>query len=826
VTTTLDRPLLTGPANGGVAARRAVIHWAWRQLRRGWRQQFVVTVLLALAVLGAVVGGSAATNLTPRADARFGRADELVQLDASNPQTLQAGIALARQRLGRIELIDRQYVPVPGSVETLELRGADPNGAYGSPLIVLRQGRLPKGAGETALTDGAAQLLDLRIGGTLTAGGQHRTVVGRVENPRDFKDDFALVAPGTLTPQAVTVLANTSPDTFDAYRQASKTPLVTQTLQSSGRAASGGVLAVVTVLLLLISLVAAAAFAVIAQRRLRQIGMLAAIGATQKQLRLVLLANGAAVGIFAAVAGTVGGLLTWIPVCGLLESAAGHRIAPTSVPGGLVVECALLAIAMATAAAWWPARTVARVPIVIALSDWPPQPKPSHRPAVLALVFLVVGVGSLALANQENPLLIIIGTLGTVLGILFVSPLAIKVIGLAGSRAPIAPRLALRDLARYRARSAAALAAISLALGIPAAIIITATAAQDTEATGNLSNGEILVRIGQPDDPVIPLRTDAELAALTTQVNRIAAQLSRPKVIPLDMAVDPTIKPEPGFQDSQGGQPVAELGIPRGATAADDASGTDRFSGSLGSVPLYVATPEVLAFLRVDPAIISPTTDLLTTQHGQAEIPNITHPETLTNIVRIKGSGYTSEPNSVLTTGGLERRHWGRIRMGWLVESGKPLTSAQLVSTRHIAAGAGVTVETRNQQRSLGQIRAIAAAAGMLLALGVLAMTIGLIRIETAGDLRTLTATGASSRIRRTLTAATAGGLALTGAVLGTLGAYAGLLAGYSRDMGKLSHVPVLYLLVIAIGVPLAAAAAGWVLAGREPPVISRHAIE
>ena len=56
----------------------------------------------------------------------------------------------------------------------------------------------------------------------------------------------------------------------------------------------------------------------------------------------------------------------------------------------------------------------------------------------------------------------------------------------------------------------------------------------------------------------------------------------------------------------------------------------------------------------------------------------------------------------------------------------------------------------------------------MLVALGVLAMTVGLIRSETAGDLRTLTATGASSATRRTLNAATAGALALLGGILGT----------------------------------------------------------
>ena len=40
---------------------------------------------------------------------------------------------------------------------------------------------------------------------------------------------------------------------------------------------------------------------------------------------------------------------------------------------------------------------------------------------------------------------------------------------------------------------------------------------------------------------------------------------------------------------------------------------------------------------------------------------------------------------------------------------------------------------------------AIATAAGALLALAILAMTVGLIRSESAGDLRTLTATGATA---------------------------------------------------------------------------------
>jgi putative ABC transport system permease protein len=121
---------------------------------------------------------------------------------------------------------------------------------------------------------------------------------------------------------------------------------------------------------------------------------------------------------------------------------------------------------------------------------------------------------------------------------------------------------------------------------------------------------------------------------------------------------------------------------------------------------------------------------------------------------------------------------------------------------------------------------AIASSAGALLALGILAMTVGLIRGESAADLRTLTATGATSRIRRTLTATTAGALALVGTLLGVAGAYVVLLATYYDDLGYLSHVPALYLGLAVIGVPLAAIAAGWLLAGREPPAIARTVLD
>jgi putative ABC transport system permease protein len=190
------------------------------------------------------------------------------------------------------------------------------------------------------------------------------------------------------------------------------------------------------------------------------------------------------------------------------------------------------------------------------------------------------------------------------------------------------------------------------------------------------------------------------------------------------------------------------------------------------------------------------------------------------------GSDSARTPPTFITLNGLRRHGWAQIPAGWLVESSRPLTRDQIADARDVAAGTSLTVETRRGTTSYAKPMAIATAAGALLALAILAMTVGLIRGESAGDLRTLTATGATSSTRRTLTAATAGALALLGALLGVAGAYVVLAATYRDDLGYLSDVPVLYLALAVVGVPLAAVAAGWLLAGREPPAIVRPAIE
>jgi putative ABC transport system permease protein len=843
--TTLAHPeALRGAGNGGIAARRAVVRWAWRVLRREWRQQLLVVTLLTVAVAAAIGSVTIASNSVPAVYFDLGSANLLLNFDGSDPQKLEAGLDAARRSFGTIEVIGHRTVRVPGGVETVDYRSQAPGGPYGGELLALLRGSYPAGADEVAVTNGVAETLQLELGSILALDGHRRTVVGIVENPRKLSDEFALVSPSSASPDRVTALADATTQSRDSFYD------TLDDRNAAGRAFAGSqergndvspateklaMFSVATVFLLLASLVAAAGFAVVAQRRLRQLGMLAAVGATQKQVRLVLVSNGALVGAVAAVIGTIAGLGLWVALAPTLESAVDHRIDRLSLPWDLIALAVLLAVVGATAAAWWPGRTVARLPVVLALSGRPPAPRPARHSAIAAAALIAAGIGALALSNRDKPALIVAGLVATILGSLLLGPLAIRIFARTAGRAPVAARLALRDLARYQARSGAALAAITLALGIAATFVVIASAEEKKEADRiaaslpNVTDHQIRVYTGtgqQPELIPLPLQTPAELARSAARVRRLAAGLGQATVIPLWKAYDPDERPIVTFEGD------------RALFSVSLASQIDPKSWTRGS-GIYVATPGLLRHLGVDPAGIDPSAEFLADPTVPTDELAILKPEArehlpVTNVQHIdsravlgSGEGETgSVPDSYVTLKGLRSYGWKQVPAGWLVESSRPLTNEQIADARDLAAEAGLTIETQQVRPSYATPRDIATVAGAALALVVLAMTVGLIRSEGAGDLRILTATGAPARIRRSLTAATAGALALLGALLGVIGAYVVLAATYHDDLGYLSGVPFLYLALLVVGVPLAAAAAGWLLGGREPQSIARPVME
>ena len=122
--------------------------------RREWRQQVLVTALLAVAVAAAIGSITVASNSGAADNAEFGTANYLLRFDGTDPRKLQAGLDSTKKSFGTIDVIGHRAVPVPGGVETVDYRSQNPSGAYGAELLTLRRGTYPVGPGQVAVTDG------------------------------------------------------------------------------------------------------------------------------------------------------------------------------------------------------------------------------------------------------------------------------------------------------------------------------------------------------------------------------------------------------------------------------------------------------------------------------------------------------------------------------------------------------------------------------------------------------------------------------------------------------------------------------------------------
>jgi putative ABC transport system permease protein len=807
-----------------------------------------VLALLVVAVAATTVGLGVASNSTIlKADPTFGTANTIMTLPGSDPE-LSLDLAAIRSRFGATDVIGHQTIPLPGSVASIDLRAQDPNGPYGHPTLRLDSGRYPTGPGEVAVTAGLAQTLGLSVGSTWSESGQTRRVVGVVENPLNLLDQFALVAPGQASPPAqVSVLLDANQRALESFRLPSETGISIGGRGKTGKTAAEAVVLVMETLgLLFVGLMAVAGFTVMAQRRLRALGMLGSLGATDKHIRMVLLANGAAVGATAAIGGVAVGLAAWMAFAPTLQSIAAHRIDSFALPWWAIAAAMILAFLTAVAAAWWPARAVIRVPVVAALSGRPPRPQPAHRFAILGGALLAAGIVLLAFADRRRVGFIIGGTIATAIGLLLLAPLTIGGLAAAGRRSTISVRLALRDLARFQARSGAALGAITLGIAITAIIVISASAAQAPTGPGNLPANELVMYLtpGGAGNQ-IPALSASQQQLATADVDRLAAAIHASSVLALEQAYNPQSPIAPALPGGPGG------GQPAGYETASLAKVTQMPHGEsiTTMITLYVASPDLLAHYGISANQILPTSDILAVRSdlgglkifapggppgpspagrpgpagSQPGRDGIAEPaiQTLKQL-----PAYSSDPGTLITSRAMQTLGLQPIPAAWLIQTAHPLTTDQINSARKAAAAAGLYMEARTAQRSLGPLRNWATTSGILLALGVLGMTVGLIRSETANDVRILAATGASSSTRRSLTGVTAGALALLGALVGTAGAYAALLAWHRSDLHSLGRVPWLNLIVILAGLPVIATAAGWLLAGREPQAIARRPLE
>ncbi len=849
-----EPPDLDSDAGNGIVARRAVIRWGWRLFRREWRQQLLVLGLLTVAVAATVWGASVVTNSQiPPSYPTFGTGAAQVTLPGSDPR-LAADIAAIADRWGPADLIEEQNVTA-GTGQSVQLRAESPHGHYNSPLLGLVSGTFPVGPGQVALTSQVAGVYGAHAGGTWHAAGTTWQVTGVVQDPSSLVDQFALVAPGQIRHpgQVIMLLGPAAGQELLSDQTVPGVPAASvsvPTQQVSGVSPAVQILVVEVLGLAFIGLVSVASFSVMAQRRLRALGMLGAIGATERNLRLVMVAGGLVVGATAALAGAVLGLAAWFGYAPTVQRDTGHAVDAAHVPWWAFAIGMVLAIATSALASSRPAKTMAAVPVVTALSGRPSPPKAVHRSALPGVIVFAVGLACLAsagglegLAGDNGPgsggggdrdrLFLLAGLVITVTGICLLAPLAISVLAAgAAPRLPVAIRIALRDLVRYRARSGAALAATTFAVFLAMGICVIASIKFDSPLNWigpDLSSSQATVGASQSAGPgqMAPLSA-AQLATLTTRVSTLAASLHA-TAVPLESASN-----------------LYQVGPAE--------HGVQNFTGTV-----YVATPQLLATYGIKASQIAPGTDILTMRPGLAGLPHLEMigwdngfisdaatpppdpgsaggpPCTLSNrclaspaiqTISSLPSG-TAAPNTVVTEYAVSKYHLQTQLQGWLIQAPAPLTAAQLRAVAQFGNANEVQVLTASYNPSLADFTDAATALGIVIVLSVLAMSVGLIRSETAPDLRTLTATGASGMTRRTITATTAAALGLLGAILGTAGAaIAGMAWTHSGLTATAGGVPPSDLLILLIGLPLVALVGGWLFAGREPPAVARRPLE
>jgi putative ABC transport system permease protein len=828
------------PADGGAPARRAVVRWAWRLFRREWRQQFLILALIIVAVGATIVGSAVATNNPPPKNAGFGTAGDSATYSSLNGH-VQSEITDLEHRFGPVEVIENETMSIPGSINTFQLRSEAPHGPFIGPMLALTSGRYPVGAGEVAVTSGVASAFHLTVGETWHVGGVARQVVGIVENPQSLLDEFALVAPGQLTaPTQVVTLFDAPGVALSSIKIGAQVQTPASVAQSNPLNPETISLAALVLGMLLIALVSVGGFTVLAQRRLRSIGMLESIGATDRHVGLVVRANGTVVGVVGALGGFVLGLVIWLAYRPSLEQSAHHVIGVFALPWLVVVAAMVLSVVAAFYAASRPARAITRVPIVTALSGRPAPPRQVHRSAIPGIVFLVAAFlllgysGSTGGGNGSggSPELVF-GLLLLIPGLILLAPFFLSLTARVARRAPIAPRLALRDLARYRARSGSALAAISL--GVLVAVIVMLAAASRygnvfDYAGPNLASNQLALHANTPPAPgtvlitphgrvtqgpsTVPAATPQQLA---THAKAIAKGLGA-RLVPLE-------------------SPNAQI--------------VGNNLGRQWDGAIYVATPQLLRSFGISPSEIDPNADILSSRPGLSGVSGLgfeygsggkngpapscaAATGCLANpVVQEIGAlpSGTSAPNTVITEHAMREFHIRENTTDWLVQGAQPFSASQISNAELAASTTQLSVESKNDQPSSSAVINWATIFGIVIALGVLGMSVGLVRSETASELRTLAAAGASSYTRRTLSAVTAGGLGFLGALLGTVGGYVALI-GWLRSnslnggIAALGNVPVADLLFILFGMPAFAALVAWLFAGREPTTIAHQPIE
>ncbi|HWC20832.1 MAG TPA: FtsX-like permease family protein [Flexivirga sp.] len=782
--------------------------------------------------------------------------------DTQDVQHMTGGSVLpVSERSRRVQIGDRRV--------RADVLGIDGRKRPYAGMATLTSGHWPSDAHEV-LVSRSGEAHGIPTDGVLTVvdGDGHRTrltVVGRVETP-NAQDLVALPAARTST----WLLERSDPVAWPEVKHLNRYGLavasrevINHPVQAEADSATRGmdyspVPPAVWVLLgvglvIVIALLAGPAFAASGSRHRRALAQLASNGATKRQLRKYVLAQALLLGALAALIAIVLGAV----LGAIAAKLYGHWSVTAQAPGPVDLRLGWglllfgVAVAASLIAAFVPAVVASRVNLIAVLRGHVSAPKVRVGWPILGLVIAVVGgavltatlVGSGIHAQRLSPELMggtITGTIALFAGTLMTAPWLLTRLGLLARHLPLPFRVAARDVSRQRGRAVATVGAI-LATVAALTTLSIAFASSDRASSaayqpslpvgqglvtdgvgglGGVASSVATVRKALPDAELVQLRsvgrpmgdpveTTQRFAAYTAGCTDVAALRAAPRPGG-SAACNPVFGTE--------GPPILaaspeQLGAAYRLSAADVAALRSGHvlvpSGALGSrhsatVRLVIGTKHGTQVRNVHGVTLPVRVS------KQRELTMVSQkPETYSTF------GNSLTPAALVSTKAAAQIPGGGFTAGlWIRNSGGIPASAQQQIDEHLTGDSYLYVERGYDSVGAWLYWLIGGVFGLLVLVATLTAT-ALSNAESRADSATFASLGAPASLRRKIAAANAAVVGLFGALLGLLvGAVAGIAVSNPvtvvTDPGAhhtITAIPWLQLLVVAIGVPLLAAA-------------------
>ncbi len=716
-------------------------------------------------------------------------------------------------------------------------------------ILALTDGAAPRGDDEVAISRTLAELAGVSIGGRIElADIGTRTVVGMVENPTYLGDRFVLFDPAAFAgneesaswliglpdgvdPETV-VQANTDPETGEqaVLIQSRESGRIQVFGDDSG---SSSILILGTLALVEAALIASAAFAVSIRRRQRELGLLAATGATPRALAGTVFAEAAIIGLGACAGGVVVGIGGALALTPWLDELTQHRNPPLVIDASGLAGPVVIGFLAALVAAVIPARTVARVPVLLALSGRRPPQVPARRTLRLGLAAVAAAAAMTffgatmrdAGSGSVSLFLLVGGAVLSTLGFGACGPWLLERLEGVAARLPLSGRIAFRDTARGRSRSSPIVTAVLASFAAAIAIGAFQASRDYEDLTG-------WVPSLYPDQ----LSIDGPGAAAAGEILRAEEGVIGGALIPYLVADDdPNVMVQyelPDAHDHQG----------KLINTLDQCGNCT--SGAFSALQVYRparATAEMLALAGVDDKAVEADLDagravVLSYRAGSATTLQIviwTDPESTeptkrvtlpVRLIKVPVPGGRLPdlflPEATIAELGLAEPGEGSPyeTAPYVLRYDHDVTETEVTHAQEVASRYPDTTALRDTPpvRPGEGFRVLVIALVLLFALSVTGVAIALGEAESRPEQRSLLAIGADPRLRRQIAAARAGVLAL---LAGLLAVPAGLLPiwGIFLSRGSPLAVPAIEIVGAVVALPVLAIASSFLLSRPIP---------